>query len=172
MREIQRLGKYADIVEALSPSNPDLKVLLGLRETAFQQNFRLHLATAIAQYHGLVQDGLVNAQHLFLGLKRNLMEGDDLTLGESVLVYCWRPEKNFIWSGSPEDGRITWKIPPSDEVFVVLVRPEPQPETFSNVGTVVGSIEKWNWVKEDPGLLGAPIDSADRFVQKHWSREL
>lgn len=49
-------------------------------------------------------------------------------------------------------------------------RPEPEPDTFANVGTIEGSIEKWNWVEEDPSLPGAPIGSTDRFVQKHWSR--
>ncbi len=57
-------------------------------------------------------------------------------------------------------------------VFVVLVREERQPNEFPGVGSVFGSIEKWNWVKEDPALPHAPIDWGERYATKLWSRNV
>jgi hypothetical protein len=169
MRNIQRVGPYADIVEGRSPEDPASKVKLGLGEASFQQDLRLGLRTTVAQYYGLVQDYLLSAVHLFQGLKRPLMDGNDKEADKSVLVYSWRPETDFIWTGSPFDGRVCQMVPPSGRVFVVLVRPEPQPVDHPGVGRVVGSIEKWNWVKEDPSLSSAPVDWNQRYDRKLWS---
>lgn len=96
MRPIQRVGPYVDITEARDPLNPALVVKLGLRGDSFQQNVRNALSTTIAQYYGIVQDGLLEAIHLFKGLKRPLMHGDDKGADKSVLVYSWRPEFDYV----------------------------------------------------------------------------
>jgi len=170
MRNIQRVGPYADIVEGRSADDPTLMVKIGLGEASFQQDMRFGLRTTIAQYYGLVQDYLSSAVHLFQGLKRPLMDGNDKKADKSVLVYSWRPETDFIWTGSPFDGRLCQMVPPEGRVFVVLVRPETNPADYSGVGRVLGSIEKWNWVKEDPFLPSAPVEWKQRYDKKLWSR--
>jgi hypothetical protein len=170
MRDIQRVGPYVDIVEGRSPADPSLKIKLGLGGASFQQNLRLGLATYIAQYYGVVQDCMLNAVHLFRGLKRPLMDGDDEDADKNVLVFSWRPDADFVWEGSRFDGHVSERIPPLGRVFVVLVRPESQLISYPGVGTVFGSIEKWNWVKEDPSLAGAPVDWNQRYDKKLWSR--
>jgi hypothetical protein len=172
MRDIQRVGPYADIVVARSPADPEQTVKLGLGEACLQQNFRFGLSTAIAQYYGMVQDGMNSAVHLFQGIKRPLMYGNDKEVDKSVLVYSWRPVTDFMWAGSRFDGRVIRKVPPEGRVFVVLVMPESQPIDFPGVGKVMGSIEKWNWVKEDPFLSNAPVDWNKRYDKKLWSRNL
>ncbi|MFZ3212372.1 MAG: hypothetical protein WA188_12740 [Terriglobales bacterium] len=172
MRPIQRVGPYVDITEARDPLNPALVVKLGLRGDSFQQSVRSALATTIAQYYGIVQDGLLNAIHLFKGLKRPLMHGDDKEADKSVLVYSWRPEFDCVWTGSQFDGNAIRKTPPPNRVFVVLVREEKQPNAYEGVGSVLGSIEKWNWIKEDPALPHAPIDWQERYGTRLWSRSL
>jgi hypothetical protein len=52
------------------------------------------------------------------------------------------------------------------------VREEQQPNEYPEVGPVFGSIEKWNWVKEDPALVDAPIEWESRYSEKLWSRKL
>ncbi len=69
MRSIQRVGPYVDIIEARDPLNSALVVKVGLRGDSFRQNVDNALATTVAQYYGIVQDGLLNAVHLFKGLK-------------------------------------------------------------------------------------------------------
>ena len=172
MKATQRVGQYVDIIEARDPLNSALVVKLGLRSDSFQQNVENGLATAIAQYYGIIQDGLLNAIHLFKGLKRPLMHGDDKQADKSVIVYSCKPDTDYVWTGSRFDGRPIAKTPPPNRVFVVLVREERQPNEYASVGSVFGSIEKWNWVKEDPALPGAPIDWEERYEAKIWSRNL
>ncbi len=161
-----------DIVEGRSADDPKVTVKLGLGEASFQQNLRFGLATAIAQYHGLVQDYLLSAVHLFQGLKRPLMDGEDKNVDRNVLVYSWRSAVDFVWTGSRFEGRIVQMVPPLGRVFVVLVRPELQAADYPGVGKVLGTIERWNWVKEDPDLPSAPIDWKQRYDKKLWSRDL
>jgi hypothetical protein len=158
MRTIQPVGPYVDIVEARAPDNRALVVRLGLRQDSFSQILHHNLFTVVAQYYGIVQDGLLAARHAFKGLKRPLMHGEDMEADKSVIIYSWR-------TGSRFDGNPVRKIPPPNRVFVVLVREEQQPNDYG----VFGSIEKWNWIKEDPQELHAPLEWLDRYGQKLWS---
>jgi hypothetical protein len=173
MKDIQRVGPYVDIVEARDPLNSALVVKLGLRESGFQQVVQNGNKTPVAQYYGIVQDCLLEAVHCFQGLKRPLLDVDSKEdIGKDVLVYSWRPAFDFVWSHSRFDGNPTARTPPPNRVFAVLVRKEPQPNIFPGVGTVYGSIERWNWLKEDPIELGAPVDWQERYESRMWSRSI
>jgi hypothetical protein len=165
MRSIQRAGLYADIVEAPSPTDPSNTVKLGVRSTTFQQYGARGLFTAIAQYYGIVQGDLISAQHAFRGLKRPLALGEDMDADQSVVVYTWRSQVDYEWLGSQFDGNPVAMAPPPGRVFVVLVREEPDSEEG-----IHGSIERWNWVRQDPRLPHAPVDWSQRYGGKLWSR--
>jgi hypothetical protein len=166
MRTIQPIGPYRDVVEARSPLNLALVVKLGLREDSFQQLLRNNLATAVAQYYGIVQDGLLHAVHAFQGLKRPLMHGEDMEADKSIIVYSWRSDVDFVWSGSRFSGNPVRKTPPPNRVFVVLVREE------HNDSGIFGSIERWNWVREDPIIPHAPLNWEERYATKLWSKSI
>lgn len=172
MKEIQPVGPYRDIVEARSPLDSMLAVKVGLRNDSFSRVLHHNLSTSVAQYYGIVQHGLFQAVHAFKGLNRPLMHGDDMEADKSVIVYSWRPQHDYVWIGGQFGGKPVEKIPPRGLVFVVLVREEPGPNEYAEVGKVFGSIEKWNWVKEDPRLRNAPVDWQDRYTEKLWSREI
>jgi hypothetical protein len=173
MRDIQRVGPYLDIVEARDPLNAALVVKLGMHGDTFQQIVHNGQKTVVAQYYGIVQDGILAAVHCFEGLKRPLLDADEKKdVGKSILVYSWRPEIDYEWSHSRFDGNPIPKTPPPKRVFVVLVRKEPQPNRYAEVGTVFGSIERWNWIKEDPGLPHAPVGWLERYEDKLWSRSV
>lgn len=167
MRSFQGVGPYADIVEAPSPSDPRVVVKFGVRHETFLKFKERGLATAIAQYYGIVQEQLIVAEHAFRGLKRPLMLEGDMDADRPVLAYAWRSRVDFEWSGSPHDGYPERLIPPDGQTFVVLVREE-QPNSFG----VLGSIEKWNWVREDLSLPQAPVDWQQRYDQKLWTRSI
>jgi hypothetical protein len=169
LRKIQPVGPYVDVIEGRSPDNPLLFVKLGLLRESFQQLVQHNLPTAVAQYYGKVQDGLPQAVHAFKGLNRPLMHADDMEADKGVIIYSWRPDRDYVWIGSRFDGKPVEKIAPLNRVFVVLVREE-QPNDYPGVGQIVGSIEKWNWVKEDPQLPHAPVDWEKRYNKKLWSR--
>src|ERR1017187_437262 len=171
MRNIQRVGPYVEIVEARSPDNSSNVIRVGVREDSFQHLLHHNFATLVAQFYGMIQDGgLLQAGHAFKGLNRPLMHGEDENADKSVVVYSWRSEVDYVWVGSRFDGEPVQKVPPPDIIFVVLVREDP--ETFPGVGEVFGSIERWNWIREDPMLPHAPIDWHKRYGEKLWSRNI
>jgi len=143
-----------------------LQVKFGVRQGTFQQYAALSLRTPIAQYYGIVQDGLFQTQHVFRGLNRPLLHDGDMKADETVLVYTWRSPIDWEWAGTPQYGRPLPVDPPPGRVFVVLVR-----EEEPNENDVVGSIERWNWVREDPLLSHAPVGWEQRYGRKLWSRE-
>jgi len=98
MKTIQRVGPYLDIVEARSPENHLNVVKVGVRSDSFQQLMHQNLSTAVAQYYGIVQDGLLDARHAFMGLNRPLMHAGDMEADRSVIVYSWRPQTDYIWA--------------------------------------------------------------------------
>ena len=165
-------GTYFDHIDAPAPDDLTKVVRLGIRHEVFRRWGRSAWGTIIAQFYGIIkgmgQPGLVSVRHAFRGLKRGLASGDDMDTDKKVIIYSWRPRWDFEWVGDRFSGKPVPKSPPANEVFVILVRPEPQP----NVGNVFGSIDYWNWVKEAPDLPGAPVDWAQRYEEKLRSREI
>src|SRR5712692_3092375 len=117
MRVIQRLGPYVDVIDARSPANHALVVRVGLRDESFQQLLHQNRATAVAQYYGIVQDGLLDVVHMFKGLKRPLMHGDDMQADRSVVVYSWRSKFDYVWTGGRQSGNPIPKTPPPNRVL-------------------------------------------------------
>jgi hypothetical protein len=168
VRGFEPAGPYHDVVEAPSPQDPATIVRLGVRKATFGSYAERSLASAIGQYFGVVQEGMVMARHVFRGLKRPLLLGENMNADENVLVYSWRSEIDAEWAGSRGEGHPELiSPPPVGRVFVVLVREE-QP----NEHGIIGSIERWNWIREDPALPHAPVDWEQRYGQKLWSREI
>jgi len=166
MRDLKGAGPYRDLVDAPSPEAPEHTIKLGIRLDTFQQYERRGLFTAIAQYYGIVQDGLMLARHCFRGLKRPLMLGNDVDADRSVLIYTWRSLNDYEWAGSPQYGRPQPMHPaPAGKTFVVLVRQE-APDSYG----IAGTIEHWNWVRQDPHLPDAPVKWRDRYESMLWSR--
>ena len=136
MRDIRQSGIYADIVDAPSPNDPQNTVKLGVRSETFRQYRDRGHNAPIAQYYGIVQDGLSMAQHAFRGLMRPLALGEDMDADQAFVVYTWRSLVDYEWQGSPYHGHPVVMTPPPGRVFVVLVR-----EGLGDDG-VYGSIER------------------------------
>jgi len=82
---------------------------------------------------------------------------------ESALVYTWRSSVDFEWHGTPQEGYPIERVPPLGRVFAVVVKQE-EP----NESGIYGSIERWNWIKEDPKCPEAPIGWNQRYVRRLW----
>jgi len=167
MRNIQRVGPYIEVVEARSPENPTIHIKVGIRQDTFQQLVHHYFSTAVAQFYGLVQPGLVPAVHAFRGVKRPLLHAGNLNADSGVIVYSWRPEFDYVWVGNRSEGHPAEKTPAPNRVLVVLLREFPVDEFGCR-----GSIEHWNWVAEDPYLPQAPVNWAERYSKRLWSRSL
>ncbi len=127
------------------------------------------LLSAVAQFYGLVEPGLILSRHIFKGLERPLCVDDRMNADGEKLIYSWRPRWDYEWQGGP-GGSLRRILAPTRSVFVVIATP--------NVGRyrdefpdAVGWIERWNWVEEDPVLSEAPRDWVDRYHKKLWTRE-
>lgn len=153
---------YYQIIEAASPDDREKVVNLGVRHVTMQRATARHRRTLVAQYFGIVRD-VRHAQHLFQGLNRPLLDGDDMKGDQGVLIYSWRPTHDYLWIGSQFDGSAAQVTPPARRVFVVLARQYKEPDEHG----VIGSIEHWTWVEEGT-LPGTPVDWNARYARKIW----
>lgn len=125
------------------------------------------LLTTLGQYHGIVQTQLPDAVHLFQGVKRDLVLGDDKYADRRVLIYALTPPANFECRGG-RDGVFPIPRPkPFGQVFTVLAIEYPEADAHG----VSGSIEDFVWVREDARLAGAPVHYDSRYSKKVWSRK-
>jgi len=166
------VGPYQDVAIVPSPSDtsPYLEferfVRVGVRTTTFQNILMSDGPTAIGQYYGLVQQGLVftDLVHLFRGLERPLDGGDNETGDRDILVFSWVPKWDWQWD------LVTQKpvrlAPPRNRVFVIQVKPF----TVADEHGVVGIVLHWNWVAEDRVLPGAPVNYGTRYAVKVWTK--
>ena len=159
------VGPYWDVIVAPAPEDESAQIRLGVPQSVFDRLQATVQVTAIAQYYMLVHPHLRMAQRLFRGLRRNLMYGDDMDADQQILIYCWRPEKDWKWVGSrhgtapPES-----KTPPNGRIFIVLVRPHAEPDEHG----VYGEVLKWNWVYGD--IADGPEDPGSRYSASVWTR--
>lgn len=165
MRVAGPAGPYFEIVEALSPEDYHRIVHVGVRYDTFSRHAAAGLKSAIAQYYGIVRNGLTNPTHAFQGLKRPLMHNGDVDADRTVVIYSWRPRIDWEWMGDRFSGQAISREPLPNSVFVVLVREEENYESG-----VLGSVEKWNWVAEDSELPDAPVDWNLRYGKMLWTR--
>jgi hypothetical protein len=165
MRDIQAAAGYADIVKARSHVDPNVIVEVGIKDSTFRKFESTKQATKVAQYYGNVQDGLIEAQHAFLGLKRPHELDGDMNADKRVIIYSWRPEYDWVWLGSRSASLPERRSPPPRLVFAVLMLLENQEEQG-----VSGSIVQWNWIAEDSKISQAPLDWESRYQEKLWSR--
>lgn len=124
--------------------------------------------SAIAQFYGLIVDGLILTTSIFQGLNRYLScdgnrEGDD-----GKFVFSRKPAYDYFWEGG-RNGTQKKTLAPSGQVFVVLIS---QNLTHAaEFPDIAGWVEHWNWVEEDPVLSGAPVNWIDRYKKKIWTRD-
>ena len=159
------VGPYWDVIVAPAPGDPSAQIRLGVPKSVFNRLQATVQATAIAQYYMLVRPQLRMAQRLFRGLNRNLMRGNDMDADRQILIYCWRPEKDFEWVGSRHSTVLPEpKTPPDRRIFVVLVRPHAEPGEPG----VYGEVLKWNWVYGD--VADGPENPGSRYKESVWTR--
>jgi hypothetical protein len=165
MRDVRTQGPYADVVLASSPILIGGKALIefGVKSETFQCLTERRLFSSIAQYYGLVQDGMQQTRHMFRGLKRPLAVAGNMNADQDVLIYSWKPRVDYEWVGTFFNGLPVERAPGNGMVFVVLVHIHGE---FDEGSGVKGDIVKWNWIREDQQLAEAPVGWEHRY-EKH-----
>lgn len=172
MRDARPVGVYKDTAFLPDPYDKGTALEyggfahMGVHVDVFRRFQQLGLASAIAQYYGLVQQGMLFADiaHLFKGLRRPMALDGNMKADEDVLVYSWRPEWDYEWDW--KDQKPIRRTPPPERVFVLQVKPFATPDADGLIGTVL----HWNWVDEDPMLESAPINPQARYTEKLWTK--
>lgn len=167
VREAAITALYFDVVEAPSPIDPSQTVKYGLRRATVQAFGRAGWKTPMAQFYGIVQDGLISAQHAFRGLNRPMSYENNMEADQTILVYSWAPSIDYEYLGEGDACDLAEIKPSPGKAFVALVREE---KIKLENSQTEGTIEKWNWVLGDSELRGAPIDWKIRYAEKLWSR--
>jgi hypothetical protein len=172
VRDVTPVHPYKDIVMVPSPTDRDSHlrfesfVRMGVRTEIFRRMRDLSLKSAIAQYYGNVQDGMIFADmiHLFRGLERPLMQNDNMHADRGMLMFSWVPRWDWELNWDTQyPERVT---PPPQRVFTVIAHLFEKPDEHE----VVAELLHWTWIQEDWTLKGAPIDWEDRFAEKLWTK--
>jgi len=115
--------------------------------------------------------GISTAQHIFKGLRRPLFNDNSKDGDKEKLIYTWRSDLDFEWERDPKNpkfGNCRRREAPQGFVFAVIVSPNIRSKgKFPGIDCF---IEAWAWLREDPGLRGAPVEWVDRYEQRIWTR--
>jgi hypothetical protein len=142
--------------------------LLGFRKSDFVRIAERGQSTMIAQFYGLVADGMIQTRHVFRGLRRPATVDDNSNADSRILTYTRKPARDCVWNGSPFEGRVERIAPPSGAVFVVHVTPNTT--QAADYPEIRGWINHWTWVDEDAALSEAPVEWVSRYQERLWTR--
>lgn len=162
-KQITESGSLIYLVEGIGPDGKVAQYGMGKSQlrTIYDRGSNIRLA----QWLGLVAQGLVLAEHIFQGLKRPLCDGDDMEADKRKLAISWRPGLDFWWTETDrfDSGKLAFRDAPDEKVFVVNASPNRRKDQFPSVGFW---IERWYWVRESNTLKGAPVDWENRYDRK------
>jgi hypothetical protein len=94
-----------------SDSGQPLKIAIAL--DAIGLRARRGFRHMIGQQYGVLGPGLILAEHVFQGLKREAYVRDDSLAGEKKLTITWAATRDAYFAGDPFDGRLEYREAPA-----------------------------------------------------------
>jgi hypothetical protein len=163
--QIEHNGEQLLVADALLPVSAGRPPVgqFAIRTSDLKAYVERGQGTAIAQLYEIVLPGLILSTHIFRGLNRPLYCDGSVDGDKKKLIYTRRPrfDVDLRRGHSPGDYTIVRREPPPGRTYIVIVSPN---ERHREAYPVVDAwIEHWNWVEEDRGLLGAPVDWIGRY---------
>jgi hypothetical protein len=141
--------------------------LFALRQVALDEYLQRGQGTQWTQLLNLVLPQLIQARHVFKGLRRGLYNDDDPEADKANLIYTWKPDFDCEWEGGA-GGRTVRRQAPHGAVFAVIASPNlKHREKYPDVDCFIG---RWTWMEEDAVLAEAPVEWVDRYDRKLWTR--
>ena len=141
-------------------------LVLGITKEALTTIASRGLSTAIGQLYGVIAPGLIHAQHLFRGLKRPMMIGNNCGAAASRLIASWAQPRDARLVGTGQDPKLEYLDAPPNKVFVVTISMNEMLESFPQI---YGWMDHWTWIAEDPDKIGAPIEWSKRYDKCLWT---
>jgi len=163
---IQQPGGVVWIAEApnwLDAKGEPLKI--GIAQDAIRGLADRGFRTKVGQLYGVVGPGLIFAEHVYQGLKRDMYVRGDSRADVKKLAITWRYQRDATWVGDAFTGGIEYHAVPNNRVFAVYASPN---EMLENFPSICGWAEHWTWLPADQTIKGAPIDWNTRFEKELW----
>jgi hypothetical protein len=165
---IKEPGGEVWITEApnwLADSSSPLKIAISL--DAIRLRARRGFRHMVGQMYGVLGPGLILAQHVFQGLKREAYVRDDSLAGEKKLAITWAANRDAYFAGDPFNGHLEYRTAPENRVFAVYLSPN---EMLDDFPSIFGWAEHWTWIAADPLMAGAPIGWQTRYGRRIWAK--
>ena len=141
-------------------------LLLGRMPYAVLRDTDLGFTWYLGQLYGVVCPGLIFAQHLFEGLKRDMMVEDDENAAAKKLAATWSQPRDARLIGSdPFNMKLEYYPAEQNRIFCVYISRNEMLEEFPHI---FGWREHWTWIAADPTVPGAPIDYGTRYDRQLW----
>lgn len=141
-------------------------LLLGVTKETIKLGATRGMSVYLGQLYGVVAPGLIFTTHLFEGLKRGMLVGDDSNADKHKLVASWAQHQDAYLEGHRNDPTLKFRDGPKNRVFVVVISRNKMLDEFPQI---YGWMEHWTWVAADPSEAGAPVDWDTRFDRRIWS---
>ena len=129
--------------------NPRGTLTIAVTEKARSARTERGLRYAIGQMYGVVGTGLIHAQHVFQGLKRDMLVGDDDAADDKKLSVTWAARRDAVFAGDKFNGHLEYLETPANRVFAVYVSPN---EMLKEFPEIYGWAEHWTWIAADPSV--------------------
>ena len=121
------------------------------------------------QLQNIVVPGLIDAQHIFQGLKRPMFSDGSMEADATKLVYTWKPPYDFDRNDVNQDVPQKHYFP-KGKTFAVVVSPIREAHR-ADYPMIEGWINHWGIVDEAGNLAEAPINWETRYLKKLWSKK-
>lgn len=141
---------------------------IGISQEAVSTHAGRGLRHMVGQLYGVLGPGLILAEHVFQGLKRDMLVRGDSHADVNKLAITWAHPRDAVFAGDPSDGRLEYLPAPADRVFGVYVSPN---EMLDDYPSIYGWAEHWTWIAADPATPGAPVDWRTRYDTRLWTKQ-
>jgi hypothetical protein len=139
---------------------------IGISQDAMKGQIGRGLRHMVGQLYGVIGPGLIMAQHVFQGLKRDMYVRNDSRADVKKLAITWAHPGDAVFLGDQFAGELEYGLAPKDRVFAVYVSPNEMLDTFPSIH---GWAEHWTWIAADRNTPGAPINWDTRFERRIWT---
>jgi hypothetical protein len=166
---LKQPGSHVWVADAPAwTGDPKSSFRIGIWKDGIQFRADKGLSWQLGQMYGVVGPGLIFAQHVFQGLRRDMYVREDKEAAKAKFAVTWTANRDCELVGDKTHSTLKFTDPPPNRVFVVYISPNRMLTEFPDI---FGWAEHWTWVGADSELKGAPVDHNARYDRKVWSRE-
>lgn len=152
---------------------PGKFVRVGLTNRKFINLLESGMTTKVAEWEGIVFNGLKNTHVIYQGLKRDMKVGDRANCDKDHLALVCQPEYVPYYEKQPgkdvPDPTLKFKLAPKGLLFAVLITVNHNKTTYEDIHYWANS---WSWVDADATDRLSPTSYDERYEKCVFRKEL